>query len=76
MFNRLQTEGVIPAGVKFQISLPTPIAPTYNNMVPADRPVLIAALTTHLLSEVAAIAQALPNGRIALQWDVCQEVIA
>ena len=76
VFNRLQTEGVIPAGVKFQISLPTPIAPTYNNMVPADRPVLIAALTTHLLGEVAAIAQALPNGRIALQWDVCQEVIA
>jgi hypothetical protein len=76
VFDRLQTEGVIPAGVKFQISLPTPIAPTYNNMVPADRPVLIVALTTHLLGEVAAIAQALPNGRIALQWDVCQEVIA
>ena len=76
VFDRLQTEGAIPAGVKFQISLPTPIAPTYNNIVPADRPVLIAALTTHLLGEVAAIAQALPNGRIALQWDVCQEVIA
>jgi hypothetical protein len=76
VFDRLQTEGVIPAGVKFQISLPTPIAPTYNNMVPVDRPVLIVALTTHLLGEVAAIAQALPNGRIALQWDVCQEVIA
>jgi hypothetical protein len=30
--------GVIPANVKFQISLPTPIAPIYNNMVPADRP--------------------------------------
>jgi hypothetical protein len=76
VFDRLQTEGVIPAGVKFQISLPTPIAPTYNNMVPADRPVLIAALTPHLLGEVAAIAQTLPNDRIAVQWDVCQEVIA
>ena len=38
LFDRLQQEGIIPAGVKFQISLPTPIAPTYNNMVPADRP--------------------------------------
>ena len=38
LFDRLQQAGVIPAGVKFQISLPTPIAPTYNNMVPADRP--------------------------------------
>ena len=26
--------------------------------------------------EVAKIAQALPNDRIALQWDVCQEVLA
>src|ERR1700740_450428 len=73
---RLQREGVIPAAVKFQISLPTPIAPTYNNMVPSDRPALIPVLTTHMLGEVTAIAQALPNDRIALQWDVCQEVIA
>ena len=76
LFDRLQHEGVIPGSVKFQISLPTPIAPTYNNMVPADRPALIQMLTTHMLGEVAAIAQALPHDRIALQWDVCQEVIA
>ena len=76
LFDRLQREGVIPAGVKFQFSLPTPIAPTYNNMVPTDRPAVIPALTTHMLGEVATIAQALPNDRIALQWDVCQEVIA
>src|SRR2546428_7591787 len=31
LFDRLQQTGVIPPGVKFQISLPTPIAPTYNN---------------------------------------------
>jgi hypothetical protein len=49
LFDRLQKAGVIPASVKFQISLPTPIAPTYNNM---------------------------PNDRIAVQWDVCQEVLA
>jgi hypothetical protein len=61
---------------KFQISLPDSIAPTYNNMVPTDRPVLIPVLTTHMLGEVTAIAQALPNDRIALQWDVCQEVTA
>jgi hypothetical protein len=76
LFDRLQQNGVIPPGVRFQISLPTPIAPTYNNMVPADRPALIALLTAHLLDEVAAIARALPHDRIALQWDVCQEVIA
>ncbi|HUB12468.1 MAG TPA: hypothetical protein VMB34_10955 [Acetobacteraceae bacterium] len=76
LFDRLQREGVIPTGVRFQISLPTPIAPTYNNVVPTDRPALIPVLTAHMLGEVAAIAKALPHDRIALQWDVCQEVIA
>ena len=76
LFDRLQQAGVIPAGVKFQISLPTPIAPTYNNMVPADRAGLLPALTQHFIGEVRAIARALPNDRIAVQWDVCQEVLA
>src|SRR5205085_1956368 len=41
LFSRLQREGAIPAGVKFQVSLPTPIAPVYNNLIPADRPTSI-----------------------------------
>jgi hypothetical protein len=76
VFDRLQKAGAIPAGVKFQICIPTPIAPTYNNMVPGDRPALLPALTRHFTGEVAKIASALPNDRIALQWDVCQEVLA
>lgn len=76
LFDRLQKAGVIPAAVKFQISLPTPIAPTYNNMVPSDRPLLLPALTQHLTGEVAKIAARIPNNRVALQWDVCQEVLA
>src|SRR5437660_6139391 len=35
-FERLQKAGIVPEKVKFQVSLPTPIAPIYNNMVPAD----------------------------------------
>ena len=76
IFDRLQKAGTIPPGVKFQISLPTPIAPTYNNMVPSDRARLLPALTQHFIGEVAKIAAALPNDRIAVQWDVCQEVLA
>jgi hypothetical protein len=76
VFERLQKAGTIPAGVKFQISIPTPVAPTYNNIVPSDRQKLLAALTPHFIGEVAKIAKALPNDRIAIQWDVCQEVLA
>jgi hypothetical protein len=76
LFHRMQRQGVIPAGVRFQVSLPTPIAPTYNNMMPADRPRLLPALTRHMIGEVAAIARAVPHDRLAIQWDVCQEVLA
>jgi len=76
VFESLQRAGTIPAKVKFQISIPTPIAPTYNNMVAADRPAVLAALIRHFISEVEKIAAALPNDRIAVQWDVCQEVLA
>ena len=76
VFDRLQRGGVIPAGVRFQVSIPTPLAPTYNNILPADRPAVIPALTRHFLGEIEAIARALTNERVAVQWDVCQEVLA
>jgi methionine synthase II (cobalamin-independent) len=76
VFDRMQKAGTIPAGVKFQISIPTPIAPIYNNIVPADRQKLLAALVPNFIGEVGQIARALPNDRIAIQWDVCQEVLA
>jgi hypothetical protein len=76
VFDRLQKSGVIPAQVKFQVCLPTPVAPTYNNMVPESRPKLLSALTQHFIGEVQKIAAAIPNDRLAIQWDVCQEVLA
>jgi hypothetical protein len=76
VFEWLQNAGDIPRGVKFQISIPTPVAPIYNNMVPGDRQKLLVPLTQNFIGEVAKIAKALPNDRIAIQWDVCQEVLA
>jgi len=76
VFERLQKAGTIPASTRFQVCLPTPIAPTYNNMVPSDRQGILPALTQHLADEVAKIAAAIPNDKLAIQWDVCQEVLA
>lgn len=76
IFDALQKDGVIPAGIRFQISLPSPLAPIYNNMIPADRRGLIPTLTRTFIGEVEKIAQALPADRLAIQWDVCQEVLA
>ena len=76
LFQRLQKAGSIPAQIRFQVSLPTPLAPIYQNMLPVDRPGIVPALTKHMIGEVARIAAAVPHDRLALQWDVCQEVLA
>tara|TARA_B100000470_G_scaffold220808_1_gene209878 strand:+ start:682 stop:1731 length:1050 start_codon:yes stop_codon:yes gene_type:complete len=74
-FDRLQSEGTIPKNIKFQICLPTPLAPGYNFVSPRAQDDFIPAYTDHIISEVAKIAVALPNDRISIQWDVCQEVL-
>lgn len=76
VFDRLQKGGVIPPGIRFQVSIPSPLAPTYNNILPSDRPGVIPGLVRHFIGEVESIARALPNDRLAIQWDVCQEVLA
>jgi hypothetical protein len=76
VFDKLQKGGVIPAGVRFQVSIPSPLAPTYNNILPSDRPAVIPGLTRHFIGEIESIARAIPNDRVAIQWDVCQEVLA
>ncbi len=76
VFDRMQKAGTIADGVKFQVCLPTPIAPTYNNIVPEDRQAVLPGLTDHFVGEVAKIAAAIPNNKLAIQWDVCQEVLA
>ena len=76
VFDKLQKGGAIPAGVRFQVSIPSPLAPTYNNILPSDRPGVIPALTKHFIGEIESIARSIPNDRVAIQWDVCQEVLA
>ena len=75
-FEALQSAGVVPAHVRFQVCLPTPVAPAYNNMIPDDRRAVLGALVRHFAGEVGRIAAAIPNERLAVQWDVCQEVLA
>jgi methionine synthase II (cobalamin-independent) len=74
-FDRLQRSGVIPAGVKFMIAIPSPLAPTYNYISKRWRSTFLEIFTAHLCAEVASIAAILPNDRIAIQWDVLQEIL-
>jgi hypothetical protein len=75
VFDRLQKEGTIPAGVKFQVCLPTPLAPGYNYVSPPAQADFLRVFQPAMAREVARFAAALPHDRLAVQWDVCQEVL-
>lgn len=75
IFDRMQHDGVIPKGVKFQIAIPSPLAPAYNYISKKHRDTFLEIFTNHLTEEVRQIAAALPNDRIAIQWDVLQEIL-
>jgi hypothetical protein len=75
LFDRLQRDGVIPEGIRFQVAIPSPLAPAYNYLSRAHRDAFLDVFTGHLLDEVRQIATALPHDRLALQWDVLQEIL-
>lgn len=74
-FRRLKAEGAIPAGIKYQICMATPLAIAYNFMSPNAYDDFLVPYTAHLRGEFGRIADTLPHGEIAYQWDVCPEVL-
>tara|TARA_B100000315_G_C14566245_1_gene583097 strand:- start:33 stop:1073 length:1041 start_codon:yes stop_codon:yes gene_type:complete len=74
-FTRLQSEGKIPADVKFQVSLPTPFATGYNYVSPNGRDQFLEIYEKSFGIDVAKIMAAIPHDKLAVQWDVCQEVL-
>ena len=75
-FESLRRAGQIRSGARFQVSLPTPYAVASLYMAPVSWPVFLPAYERAIAREVALIANAVPARRLAIQWDVCMEVIA
>jgi hypothetical protein len=74
VFDRLQCEGAIPAAMRFQVSLPTPLAPVIVFVEEGDRAIVEPAYELQLLVELRRIVEGIPHGRLAIQWDVAVEV--
>ena len=75
-FRELRQQGVIPADARFQVSLPTPLGGCAAFFDQArDREVVYRAYETAMLREVNRICQQIPHDQLALQWDVCVEVL-
>ena len=75
-FEALQRSERVPSGARFQVSLPTPYAVASLYTAPASWPVFLPAYERAMAREVATIAEAIPARCLAIQWDVCMEVIA
>lgn len=72
-FRRLRDEGVVPAGTRFQVQYPTPLASINSWIVDADQDRLEPSYTRALLADLQRVLDALPHDEIAVQWDVAVE---
>ena len=75
-FKRLRDNGVVPAGTRFQVCLPS-CAALLTSFFPGDQAALAEpALEDAMRREVEAIAAAIAAADLAIQWDVAYEIIA
>lgn len=74
LFTRLREEGAIPAGIRFQVSLPTPVAVISSFFRGEDRIAIEPVYADALLEELDRILEEIPSSDLAIQWDVASEM--
>jgi hypothetical protein len=78
VFRTLREKGILPEGVRFQISIPmvnSVIRPLYFPD-PADLPRIRPGFEAALAAEVAVIVAKIPHEDLAIQWDCAWELQA
>jgi hypothetical protein len=73
IFKALQADGTIPAGVRFQMQYPTPLAPVGPAFVAQDVPAVTTAYESALFGDLERALAQLPHDAIAVQWDIAIE---
>ena len=74
-FCAARERGYLPAGARFQVSLPTPMAVAGPFISTADEPVIETAYGRAMLREVETICRLIPYSDLCIQWDVCIEML-
>ena len=67
------TSGVIPAGVRFQVQYPTPLASIGAYVVPEQQQTLLPSYERAMFANLDRRLAAIPNDQVAVQWDVAVE---
>ncbi|MFA5552307.1 MAG: hypothetical protein WDA03_11915 [Trueperaceae bacterium] len=73
LFKTLKAEGVIPEHVRFQVSLPTPVATITTFVRPEDRAALEGPYERAMLRELQQITASIPHDQLTIQWDMALE---
>jgi hypothetical protein len=74
LFAELKRSGAIHAGARFQVALPTPLAPVAIFVVPENLFAVYPRYLEALFGELDQILAAVPHGELAVQWDVAVEM--
>src|SRR5271163_3237281 len=72
-FAALKRAGGIDAALRFQVSLPTPLAIVASFIAPAAQSAVEKALEARMLAELGEITAFVPPSELAIQWDVAVE---
>ena len=72
-FARLQDEGVIPGGARFQVEYPTPLASIGAYIVPEQQQELLGSYEQAMFADLQRLLAAIPHAALAVQWDVAVE---
>jgi len=72
-FSALQRAGRLDAALRFQVSLPTPLAIAASYIAPSCQAAVEAAIEARMMEELQQILAAIPPDALAIQWDVAVE---
>jgi hypothetical protein len=74
VFSALKRGGVIPEHLRFQVCIPSLVAPMTVLVEAGSRAAVEGPFLVRLLDEVREIVAAVPHDQLAIQWDVCQDI--
>jgi hypothetical protein len=72
-FAALRGQGAIPAGVRFQVEYPTPLASISGYIVPEQQQALLGSYERAMFADLDRLLAAVPPDEVAVQWDVAVE---
>src|SRR5918999_278184 len=68
-FSVLKRDGIVPRGCRFQVSLPTPLAPISAFVALDDQAIVERAYEAAMAVEAHRILDGIPHDQLAVQWD-------